>query len=248
MRRRRRQARATRRHAGRRARGRFAAEPEDGGLRTLRTAGRHDRGDPGRYGHRGQRGRRRRDPGMPPDPMPPGRPGRVGRLRETRRAERTGPMRHDYPPCPSGRSVIGAGCYHRGPELDRESDRRKLVIRTRAAGGRRAGGRGDGSGFQEAQALVPRHRVQPRPEPAGIGEPVQPGGRHDERVEQGLGGLGPGEHRVAVGVQGRGVPVVRLGDPVRVTCDDRLDHRMVQHAPNRNSARAGARRLRHDQK
>jgi hypothetical protein len=39
---------------------------------------------------------------------------------------------------------------------------------------------------------------------------------------------------VAVGVEGPGVPVVRLGDPIGVTCDDSPDHVTVLHAANRN--------------
>jgi hypothetical protein len=33
-------------------------------------------------------------------------------------------------------------------------------------------------------------------------------------------------------VEGRGVPVIRLGDSIRVTCDDSRDHVTVLHAAN----------------
>ena len=41
---------------------------------------------------------------------------------------------------------------------------------------------------------------------------------------------GPRQHRVAVGVEGRGVPVIRPGDSIRVTCDDSRNHVTVLHA------------------
>ena len=54
------------------------------------------------------------------------------------------------------------------------------------------------------------------------------------------------QHRVAVGEKGRGVPVVRRGEAIRVTCDDGRDHGMVLHAPNRSSVWPGARSERHN--
>jgi hypothetical protein len=73
--------------------------------------------------------------------------------------------------------------------------------------------------------------VQPGIELVGITEPVELRDRDDEGVLHRIGGgFGPRQHRVAVGVEGRGVPVVRLADPIRVTCDDRRNHVTVLHA------------------
>jgi hypothetical protein len=72
--------------------------------------------------------------------------------------------------------------------------------------------------------------VQPGIEPVRITKPVQPRDRDEEGVPDRLGGFGRGEQEVAVGVEGRGVPVVRLGDPIRFTRDDSRDHVTVLHA------------------
>jgi hypothetical protein len=67
---------------------------------------------------------------------------------------------------------------------------------------------------QSPQALVPGDREQPRAEPAGVAQPGQARGRDDEGVLDRVGGVGRlAKQRAAVGVQGRGVPVVSLGEP-----------------------------------
>jgi len=76
--------------------------------------------------------------------------------------------------------------------------------------------------------------MQPGIELVRITEPVQPRDRDEKGLLQHLGGLGLRQQPVAVGVEGRGVPVVCLGDPIRVTCDDSPDHVTVLHAANRS--------------
>ncbi len=60
-------------------------------------------------------------------------------------------------------------------------------------------------------------------------------GGDDEGVLHGLGGaahrIRVGQHEPAVGVQWRRVAVVRLGEPVRLTCGDGGDQLAVLHAP-----------------
>ena len=104
-----------------------SAEPEGGGLRALRSAGRHDHGDPGRRGHRRHHGHGRHRARMPPDPLPPPGPGRADRLGEPRRAERARAMRHADPVRAPGRRVVGAGRQYLPAEFGRKRDRRQFV-------------------------------------------------------------------------------------------------------------------------
>jgi hypothetical protein len=80
------------------------------------------------------------------------------------------------------------------------------------------GGRAGGLA-QAPMALVTGHGVQPWPEPARITKSRQLGRRDDKGVLHGVGGIGGlAQQGAAVGVQRRCVPVISLGQPVRVAC------------------------------
>src|SRR6185437_13170832 len=98
---------------------------------------------------------------------------------------------------------------------------------------------------QPAQALVPCHRVQPGPEPVRITQPVELDRRDQEGVEHRPGGFRFGQHRMAAGVEGRGVLVVHRGKAIRVTCDDGRHYGLVLHASYRSSTWPGPRSERH---
>ena len=203
-------------------------------------AAEHRHGDnTAQHDHPGGRGHRR--PGAPPEIVPPPGPGRDGRSRESGPAERARVIHHAGPVRAPGRRAVGAGRQDLAPELAGQGDLRHRAARSQGSGGRGSGGRGGGnagvrvSGSEPAQALVPGHRVQPGPEPVGIGQLRQLRGSDDEGVLYGLGRaahrIRVGQHEPAVGVQWRRVAVVRLGEPVRVTCGDRGDQLAVLHAP-----------------
>jgi hypothetical protein len=210
----------------RRRRGHAPAQPGAGGLRAVRTARRHGHGNPGRQGQRRDYGRGRDHAlvllNAPPDAPPPPRPGRPDRLGEARRAEHARSVRHAHPVGPARRGVVGAGRQYPAGQIGRRNLQR-LVARIRRRGHLRAW-------TQPAQALVPCHRVQPGPEPVRITQPVQLGRRDQEGVEHRLGGFPFWQHRVAAGVERRGVLVVRRGEAIRFTCDDGRHQGTVLHA------------------
>ncbi len=95
------------------------------------------------------------------------------------------------------------------------------------------------AGTQQAEALVPGHRIQPGAELAGILEPAELGRGDEERVLHGIGGVrGLGQHGPAVGVQRHGIPVVGHGDPAGVARHDGGYDVPVFHAPYRSSVSA----------
>ena len=77
---------------------------------------------------------------------------------------------------------------------------------------------------QDPQAFVARDGVQPGAEPAWIAQLRQPGRGDDERVLDGVGGVGGiAEHGPAVLVERFCVPVVGSGEPAGVSCHDGRD-------------------------
>ena len=213
----------------------------------MRAARRQGHRDPGRYGQRRHRGRRRDHAGVPPRPPPPPWPGRADRLGEARRAEHARAVRHAHPVRPARRGVVGACRQDLAAQVGRQRNLRRLAAVIR--GRRIAPGSPLGSSCrtQPAQALVPCHRVQPGTEPVRITQPVQLDRRDQEGVEHRPGGFRFGQHRVAAGVEGRGVLVVHRGKAIRVTCDDGRHHGMVLHAPYRSSVWPEPRSERHNQ-
>jgi hypothetical protein len=79
-------------------------------------------------------------------------------------------------------------------------------------------------------ALVAGHGVQPWPEPALVTQARQFGRRDDEGVLHGIGGIGRlAQQGAAVAVQRRRVPVIGLGEPVRIACHNGRDDLAVAH-------------------
>jgi hypothetical protein len=91
--------------------------------------------------------------------------------------------------------------------------------------------RGDVPGPKPPQAFVARDRVEPGTELSWVTKTAKLGGGDEERVLYRVGGIGRlAQHGTAVGVERHRVPVVRLGEPVRVTEDDGRDDLRVFHA------------------
>ena len=92
-------------------------------------------------------------------------------------------------------------------------------------------GRVQAAAAQPAVAFVPRHRVQPGPQPLRVAQPGHPGRRDHERVLHGVRGVGGlAQHRPAEAVQRCRVPVVRLGEPCGIARHDGRDDLTVVHS------------------
>jgi len=91
---------------------------------------------------------------------------------------------------------------------------------------------------QATMAFVAGHGIQPWPEPALITQSRQLGRRDDEGVLHGVRSIcGLVQQGAAVGVQRRRVPVIGLGQPVRIAChngrnDLAVAHRVIEPGPD----------------
>lgn len=170
-------------------------------------------------------------------------------------------MRHADPVRAPGRRTVGARGQHLLSQLGGRPHRRHRAIRVRLPGQAREpgdpGDPGDPGGTtgttrstEPAQAFVPRDRVQPRPKPVRVAEPLESGCGDDKGVLHRVGGVTQrsraGQHKPAVGIERPGVTVIRFGEPTRVTCGDGRDQLAVVHAPNRSSPLRTAESERHN--